>query len=324
MKSKTKKILLGLSLFTLAMLGIGRLLDSRCEGSCIVEAARANAGADWSKLNGGPFNFNYRYSSSDDSFRGTHLAIDLDGDEDDTEENALRKSEPLREDYEGQSVKDIQINSYVTQWSIKEGSTDKLSVTYRGYLEGKEWTVNASGDRLNIKLGKKGPLEAELTLPKDYRGDLHLETVSGDCDLSSLAQTRALTVTGVSSDLQVKSAPSEELRIETVSGDIRFSAQTPRPGLKIALNTISGDASLVLESPIKELKSKTVSGDLELKVSPALGFDFEMETVNGSSEGLATEANAGSPQNHRASLGPEPRARLTFESISGDFKLLQK
>jgi hypothetical protein len=154
------------------------------------------------------------------------------------------------------------------------------------------------------------------------RGDVRLESVSGNVVIDTAGSVRAKTVSG---EVKVKSG-GPDVDASSVSGDLEITAAT----LKDAeFETVSGDIRIDASSaPQGRLEAKAVSGDIELRIPAGAGADFDVSTFSG---------------DIRNELGPEPRrksehgpgmelrfqsgdgsARLYLKSFSGDVRILRK
>ncbi len=336
MKTRTQKIVLGLFVFTFGTLAMGKFFDTRCETSCIGEAIAANADSKDGVLNLKKYNihlnfkdnnvaFNKKEGSDDDNSITINLGgedADMGGDKD----NPARQKEPLTEVYEGKNLKDIKIISYITDWTIRDASDDKLSFVFKGYLPAKEWTVKEKADEISIETKKKGPLSAEILIPKNFTGKIQFVSVSGDLKVDGLSKAKEFELTNVSGDVDLNAAPGEKLTINTVSGDINLNPKLLSKDLQISFHSVSGDMESELISPIKSFIGETVSGDIDFTVGKKVGFNFEMEGVSASYDGLPMDTSKVDSIAHRGArgtFGVEPKGDLKFNSVSGDFHLKQ-
>jgi hypothetical protein len=305
---RLKKLVIGLSAFTLGTLGLGKFFDTRCETSCIGEAFAANKG------------FEFKLDQDRKIVLGPHITLTLD-DEDGNQ--AARIDESVTETLPGKDLKDIHIKSYITDWKVIESTDDQVRLVFRGYVP-KEWTIKQDGGKLDLELKKKGPREGELQLPKNFAGSLTLDNVSGEVQIEKLAQAQDFHLNSVSGDVQIKAGPSRRLNLNTVSGDVVLQADPSHKELEIDSNSVSGDVVITLRSPVRELDAKSVSGNLQLRAGKSVGFEFEMEGVSASFEGLPKDTRKTEGFGNRSaqgSFGADPKGRLRFNSVSGDFSL---
>jgi DUF4097 and DUF4098 domain-containing protein YvlB len=322
---RMKNIIIGLGAFTLITLVLGKFFDTRCETSCIGEAFAANTkdGLD------GLGNFNIIFDDDDRIMlkRGDGPNIHISGGDSDTlggdAENPARTDKAITETIPGKDVKELELKSYVTDWKVVESADDQIHFVFKGYLP-KEWTIKNSGGKLEVEVTKKGPTFGELQLPKSFAGEFTLTNISGDISVEKLAGTSEFHLMSVSGDLKVKAAPSKVLSINTVSGDVDFEPASLNKDLDIAYNSVSGDLRAALMTPVKEFEAQSVSGGVDLIAGKSVGFDFEMEGISASFDGLPEDTQQKEGFGNRSakgSFGASPKGRLKFSSVSGDFNL---
>lgn len=323
---RMKNIVIGLGAFTLVTLILGKFFDTRCESSCIGEAFAANTkdGLD------GLGNFNIIFDKDDRIMikKGDGPNIHISTGDSDTlggdADNPARTDKAITESIPAKDIKELELKSYVTDWKVVDSADDQIHFVFKGYLPPKEWTVINNGGKLEVEVTKKGPNFGELQLPKNFTGELTLTNISGDITIEKLAATSEFHLMSVSGDLNVKAAPSKILSINTVSGDVNFEPTSLNKDLDIATNSVSGDLKATLVSPIKEFEAQSVSGNVDLKVAKSVGFDFEMEGVSASFDGLPDDTRQKEGfgnRSARGSFGANPKGRLKFNSVSGDFNL---
>ncbi|HYX33850.1 MAG TPA: DUF4097 family beta strand repeat-containing protein [Oligoflexus sp.] len=326
MENRMKNIAIGLGAFTLITFGLGKFFDSRCASSCIGEAFAANTkdGLNFKGLE----DLHIFVGDDDKDRRGgktIHISNSDSGDSlGGDENNPLRKKEPLTESFTGKGLKDIEINSYVTDWKITESADDQIRFVFTGYLPPKEWTVIESVGELKLEVTKKGPLQGEIQLPKGFAGELEFTNITGNINVEKLALADSFEVTSVSGDLTLMAAPTKELSINTVSGDVKLEPGILNKALAIDYNSVSGDLNATLKSGIKKFEANSVSGDVNFKAARTVAFNFEMEGVSASFEGLPSSTKTDEGFGHRGatgSFGEGPKGELTFNSVSGDFNL---
>jgi DUF4097 and DUF4098 domain-containing protein YvlB len=138
-----------------------------------------------------------------------------------------------------------------------------------------------SGDVRASRL--RGALFAETV-----SGDVQLEdisrlerakSVSGNVTLTSATAQRFVEIGSVSGDVLVRGVKAEEIQASTVSGDLSLDDATCD---RATLESVSGD--IRYHGPISErgrYEFKTHSGEVELTLDGASGFDFEAKTFSG-------------------------------------------
>lgn len=150
---------------------------------------------------------------------------------------------------------------------------------------------------------------------------LKLSSVSGDVDMAGGA-VRAILET-VSGDLVARGLGGE-IDLETVSGDARIEAgEVDRANLSTVSGTLEVDLSPRGGATIK---GETMSGELRLRVPAALSARIEAETFSGdirSDFGSVDEEEHGPGKRLRATAG-EGAARIELETFSGDLEIRRR
>lgn len=249
------------------------------------------------------------------------------------------------------SVSNVAGSVQVTGW-------DREEVSITGTLgEGVE-RLDISGDSSQLVVAVKLPKnshttgETHLTLAVPSGAGVDLSTVSADIAARGLkAAVKANTVSGdvdlqidapqvnvqtVSGDLTLRS-PSVSTIVNSVSGDLRLNG--PRGDLNAT--TVSGNFELD-GGPFKQLKLKTISGDMQLNVSLAadgrvigeslsgdIGLNLPMATSGvaqvksfsgeASCKGNSSESKQGN--SHEYVWGDGKGAHVELSSFSGDIRV---
>ncbi len=181
--------------------------------------------------------------------------------------------------------------------------------------------------RLAIHVPKKSAVtvtlvSADLALD-GLQGSVKLQTVSGDVTGEVGGDLRAATVSG---SVRVTAAAAKLIEVKTVSGAIHVAGG----GGEVEISTISGDASLDLESVTRgrfksvsggltagfalgadgRFEAQSVSGNLELKFAGTPAADFDVQSMTGDI------SNCFGPKPKQAQYGPG--SRLAFKSGEGN------
>ena len=169
---------------------------------------------------------------------------------------------------------------------LVEGDTEHLVVKVQ-YPKNSGWGGN-----------KTGPTDLQLTVP--LRAELDIDSVSADVDVSGVASSK-LSIESVSGDVFLAAAPGE-VDMERVSGDLRLTVNSG----SVEAQTVSGN--VVLRGRMNgEVKTETVSGDIDVAVNGERVREFSANTVSGDAD-------------LRAALAPKGEIRL--ESVSGNLLLV--
>ena len=169
---------------------------------------------------------------------------------------------------------------------IVEGDSQHLVVKVK-YPKSSGWGGSKSGS-------------SELVLMVPLRAELEIDSVSANVDVSGVASSR-LSIDTVSGDVFVAAAP-REVDVESVSGNLRLTVNSA----EVDAQSVSGN--IVLRGRMNgDIKTETVSGDIDVQVNGEQVRELSANTVSGSAE-------------LRTALAP--RGEIKLESVSGDLRLV--
>lgn len=164
---------------------------------------------------------------------------------------------------------------------------------------------------------KSGPSDLQLMVP--VRAELDIDAVSADVDVSGVASSK-LSIESVSGDVTLAAAP-REVDVESVSGDLRLTVNSG----DVQAQTVSG--GIVLRGRMNgEIKTETVSGDIDVAVNGERVREFSSSTVSGNAEVRTALASKGEIRMESVSgslmltLPKNLSAQVSGESFSGDLK----
>lgn len=164
---------------------------------------------------------------------------------------------------------------------------------------------------------KSGPTDLQLMVP--VRADLDINAVSADVDVSGVAPSK-LSIDNVSGNVVLAAAP-REVDVESVSGDLRLTVNSG----EVQAQTVSGQ--IVLRGRMNgEIKTETVSGDIDVAVNGERVRELSSSTVSGNAEVRAALASKGEIRMESVSgsllltLPKDLSAQVSGESFSGDLK----
>ncbi len=296
---------------TLIFFYFGQNSDRRCEGTCLGEVV-ARYAKDNFKINF--INESTQPGEPEEFSRQWHELIQ--GEKRNPERQTLAKVIMI----DPSVLSTISIKSYLTEWIIVKSEDDSASVSFQGYLEPSEWTIDPRGQDLYIDTEKKGPLKAELRLPKNFQGNLSLVNEKGAFHVEELANTDRLKIINVDGDIVVNSSPRRELEIKTVYGNTRFAPKQNSADLELIFESASGDVLIDLSLAVKDVRVETLTGDLKLLAPASLGWSYELEGLYIRARGIpeldTQNIVMGSLQ---GTWGPEPMSQLRYETLKGNF-----
>jgi DUF4097 and DUF4098 domain-containing protein YvlB len=184
-------------------------------------------------------------------------------------------------------------------------------------------------------------IEGELTA-EAVSGDVHAErvgqvsrltSVSGDIDITGGTASRELRLSSVSGNVIARKTSARSLDLSTVSGDVQLTEMTSD---RVDIRTVSGDVAYsgeLAKSGRYEFKSH--SGDLQLGVVGAAGFELSATTFSGTIRSdlpltLSTTGEGGSDSTDRrhdrsvhGTFG-DAGAVIVVTTFSGDVTLVKR
>ena len=149
-------------------------------------------------------------------------------------------------------------------------------------------------------------------------GDVSLSTGSGDVTASDVDGSRLYLETG-SGNVTLNGGKAATVHIETGSGDVEATATS---GADLSFETGSGNVNVALVTTFQSLRVETGSGDVTLKVPPALGAEVDIDTGSGDIDlgGLTLQVRRLAHDHVTGTLG-DGKGRLSVETGSGDVHL---
>jgi lia operon protein LiaG len=194
----------------------------------------------------------------------------------------------------------------------------KVSVTN---VDGDLW-VNASSAPVTTS-GTRGELNVDVgsgaVQVTQARGELSVDTGSGVVSVSGVRGEKISIDTG-SGDVTASDVRSNELSVETGSGDIQVSGLVAP---QVALETGSGSVAADVQGEVWNVNVQTGSGDVTLKLPPALGAEVDIETSSGDIETDFSVSVTRHARDHLTGRIGDGQGKIAIETGSGGIKLLK-
>lgn len=204
---------------------------------------------------------------------------------------------------------EISINTSLGDIEVREHDGDDILLKLEGNVPSKYgdnyYQVSDTGTKLQIDVLKKITnlniiglnnynIRITLLVPKGFKGDMNLTTVSGETLVEGL-ELDALSLTGVSGDMTLRDGTYGALNFKNVSGDVFSDSETGNAngdtvsgeitltGVSdwVKLNTVSGR----IKSTIGELqgtaKLVSVSGDIDVEVLNSGEVSYKLSSISG-------------------------------------------
>lgn len=155
---------------------------------------------------------------------------------------------------------------------------------------------------------------------RDAAGDVAIETGSGDITAANVRGARLKLGTG-SGNVTLTAGAAPELSIETGSGDIDV---TEAQGDNLTFETGSGNVDVALVATFRVVSIETGSGDVTLKVPPAIGAEVDLDTGSGDIDlgGVSMQVRRIEHDHVTGTIG-DGRGRLSIETGSGNVRLVK-
>ncbi|HCL90726.1 MAG TPA: hypothetical protein DHW70_05340 [Candidatus Atribacteria bacterium] len=204
-----------------------------------------------------------------------------------------------RNNFEGNSIdevktfgidqlKEIYIHSVSSDVSVFSTDEEDIKVHFYGRSALKsekalpKLITNLEGSKL--KIGIEYPkvlfynanVVLDVYIPQDYRGNINIDTVSADVDISDLDLNNFHCKT-VSGDLRIESLGSDNLTLNTTSGDVDivdFSGN-------LKADLVSGDIDVRYRVFDNNVDVKTISGEVKIDLPQNAEFYLKTNTVSG-------------------------------------------
>lgn len=231
------------------------------------------------------------------------------------------------EKYEGDTVK---------AYDNYEGDRENLKMRYR-YQNGKlsvkfcrrRWFLgHVSNKDLTILIPERlaGQLEkvsldnvsASVSVSGLSGGTLDLETVSGNIRAENL-NFREVDLKGVSAECEFSSVSVDTLKQESVSGDFTFFGRVQ----SAELDAVSGNLRIDSSEMLADLRSETVSGNLDVLLPAGSVFTVQYDKVSGN----FTSGFPGLSGDHSFNVennGSENVGTFRLETVSGDMRIMPR
>lgn len=218
-------------------------------------------------------------------------------------------------------IRNVEINWIGGEISVAYGEGSRISLAEeQGLPEEDQLRSLVKGDTLIIQFcaSRSGfytmPEEKALTvtLPRGMTlNKLDIDSVSARGDIQKI-QAESCRVNNVSGRYTLSDCGFQDLKLNTVSGECRFSGILRT----LEMDTVSGDLTAILLAPVEEISMDSVSGDLELILPFGVGFQAEIDSVSG-------DLNCDLPMRKKGDtyLCGDGSAKIEMDTVSGDMNI---
>lgn len=204
-----------------------------------------------------------------------------------------------RNNFEGNSIdevktfgidqlKEIHIHSVSSDVSVFSTNEEDIKIRFYGRSAFKsekalpKLITNLEGSKLKIEI--KYPIVVfynadvvlDVYIPQDYRGNIIIDTVSADVDISNFDINNFQCKT-VSGDLRIESLGSDNLTLKTTSGDVNIMDISGN----LKADSVSGDINVEYRVFDNNVDVKTISGKVKIDLPQNAEFYLKTNTVSG-------------------------------------------
>jgi len=204
-----------------------------------------------------------------------------------------------RNNFEGNSIdevttfgidqlKEIYIHSVSSDVSVFSTDEEDIKIHFYGRSALKsektlpKLITNLEGSKLKIEI--KYPkvifynanVVLDVYIPQDYTGNINIDAVSADVDISNLDINNFQCKT-VSGDLKIKSLDSDNLTLNTASGEVNIMDFMGN----LEADSVSGDINVRYRVFDNNIDVKTISGKVEIDLPQNAEFYLKTNTVSG-------------------------------------------
>lgn len=204
-----------------------------------------------------------------------------------------------RNNFEGNSIdevktfgidqlKEIYIHSVSSDVSVFSTDEEDIKIHFYGRSALKsekalpKLITNLEGSKLKIEieypkvLFYNANVVLDVYIPQDYTGNINIDAVSADVDISNLDINNFQCKT-VSGDLKIKSLGSDNLTLKTTSGEVNIMDFTGN----LKADLVSGDIDVRYRVFDNNIDVKTISGKVEIDLPQNAEFYLKTNTVSG-------------------------------------------
>lgn len=161
----------------------------------------------------------------------------------------------------------------VVQYSNKELSDKELFSINKTSSE-VEIAEGNLGVKFSFNLFNSCRVAYDIYIPQDYSEDISIKIVSGDTKVSGELKLKNVEISTTSGDIDILSnLKVRDMKVKTVSGDITMGNIESD---NLVIETTSGD--IKVESATNNINTKSVSGDIEFK---SINGNLNAKTTSG-------------------------------------------
>ena len=185
-------------------------------------------------------------------------------------------------------LKEIYIHSVSSDVSVFSTDEEEIKIHFYGRTALKsekaspKLITNLERSKLKIEIEYpkvifyNADVVLDVYIPQDYTGNINIDAVSADIDISNLEINNFQCKT-VSGDLKIKSLGSDNLTLNTTSGEVNIMDFTGN----LKADSVSGDINVRYRVFDNNIDVKTISGKVEIDLPQYAEFYLKTNTVSG-------------------------------------------
>ncbi len=172
---------------------------------------------------------------------------------------------------------------------VEEADVEEIRVTDNS-IGNMRHELFTEGGRLYLRTQRNAFSFFNFSRNSSSGGSFLVEVPSG--------QALEYTVSTVNGDITLNAAPTDDMQVETVSGDIlvlhgghEFDAETVSGNIEVraafeelSLDTVSGESALFANAETQEMQLSSVSGDFYVELADIPGCHAELDSLSGDIE----------------------------------------
>jgi hypothetical protein len=209
--------------------------------------------------------------------------------------------------------------------------TDKVSMVLKGTYRSSKGTVELKKEvigntvRIYVDYPKFSGIfnwnetDFIITMPKDMADrEIRFITVSGDVDIPAGFEAGRISVNSTSGDVKASDVTCERFIYGNVSGKLDLSGRISE---EVRVDTVSGNTDINTDVEMEILYVNSVSGDVDLYFNSDMEFKFDFSTVSGNFNCEFPVYENGGKNNRKGYTAESADMNIDINTVSGDLRI---
>lgn len=216
---------------------------------------------------------------------------------------------------------DVKDSGAMLHWYLDDAGTLRLKYSASGYrfLIGMQKTLTVyTPARSDMKGLSIKVISSDVAVSEETLETLSLDTVSGQINLHDVSVTSACGVKTVSGNVGAQNLCAQSLDFNGVSGQLMLTdAAIPQA----YISSVSGNIHLSFSEEARPqiLRADTTSGDANLRLPAACGFEVQFESMSGN-----FSSDFPTMKNNKLYTYRDGTCKMQFHSVSGDLYIAKR